>query len=74
MTTHQNRVQDDSWQALITRQQTSMQAIFETDQAQEQNERLRAAMDRWSRLAAEWRWMLYADTMYGYTQRMSAVR
>jgi len=56
-----------SWGDLNTRQQTYLQAIYTTDQAQEQSERLRAAMDRRSRPADEWRWMLYADTLYGHT-------
>lgn len=63
----ENEHEADVWRGLNKRQQAYMQAIFLTDQAQEQNERLRAAMDRWSRPADAWRWMLYADTLYGHT-------
>lgn len=67
MTAPKNRTQTDPWHVLNARQQAYMQAIYVTDQAQEQNERLRAALDRWSRPADQWRWMLYGDTMDGHT-------
>jgi hypothetical protein len=56
-----------TWADLNERQQEYLKAIYETDQEQEEAERLRAARDRRSRPAEEWRWILYADTERGYT-------
>lgn len=56
-----------TWTDLNERQQEYMKAIYETDQEQEEAERLRAAHYRRSRPADEWRWMTYADTERGYT-------
>lgn len=57
----------DAWLRLNPRQQRYLQAIFETDQAQERNERGRAAMDKRSRAVSEWRWIEYADYLHGHT-------
>lgn len=67
MTARKSDKEADAWRGLNARQQAYMQAIFATDQAQEQAERLRAALDRRSRPADQWRWMEYADTLYGHT-------
>lgn len=55
------------WQALNQRQQTYLTLIYESDQIQERNEKARTARDWRSRPADEWRWILYANTMYGHT-------
>ncbi len=64
----------DEWQQLNERQQTYLRAIFVQDQAQESNERLRAAMDQRTRPADEWRWVLYANTEYGHTPLKQALK
>jgi hypothetical protein len=67
MTARKRDNEADVWRCLNARQQAYLQAIFATDQAQEQSERLRAARDHRSRPADEWRWQVYADTLYGHT-------
>jgi hypothetical protein len=44
-----------TWADLNARQQEYMKTIYEVDQQQEEAERLRAARDRRSRPADEWR-------------------
>ncbi len=56
-----------TWADLNERQQEYMKAIYEVDQLQEQYEKQRAARDRRSRPADEWRWLIYADTERGHT-------
>jgi len=56
-----------TWADLNERQQEYRKILYETDQIQEQNERKRAAMDRYSRPADQWRYMEYADTYTGHT-------
>lgn len=56
-----------TWADLNERQQEYMKVIYEVDQLQEQYEKQRAAMDRYSRPADQWRYMEYADTYTGYT-------
>lgn len=57
----------DEWKKLNKRQQAYMQALYDTDQEQEAEEKLYAARTQRSRPADEWRWMKYADTLMGYT-------
>lgn len=64
----------DLWDELNERQQTYMRLIFEQDQAQEQAEKQRSARTRISRPADEWRWILYANTMYGHTPLKQAIK
>ncbi len=51
-----------------------MKAIFEQDQAQERNEKKRAARTWNSRPADEWRWILYANTERGHTPLKQAIK
>lgn len=56
------------WEGLNERQQKYMKIIFEFDQMQECNEKLRADMDKYSLPADQWRWIEYADQYVGHTR------
>lgn len=56
------------WGDLNQRQQSYLRIIYEYDQAQERNEQLRAALDKRSRPADQWRWIEYADAYAGHTR------
>jgi hypothetical protein len=65
----------DEWQQLNLRQQTYMKEIYAQDQAQEHAEKRHATLNnRNSRPADEWRWILYANTMYGHTPLKQAIK
>lgn len=61
------------WDELNTRQQTYLLAVYDQDQRQEENERIRANRMQRSRPADEWRWVEYdPPPMTDYTPPLKA--
>src|SRR5436305_2672263 len=64
----------DQWEKLNHRQQTYLRIIYKYDQIQERNERLLSALDKRSRPADQWRWILYANEVHGCTPFKQAIK